>query len=712
MEKRDFNSIEHRTIKRHPSSGFLEIYELKNKNKPDKTLILLAEIEVSDKDNEKIIINLKNVLENEFFNSPAKNDEFAFESALDKANGEIKEILLSKPKNWLSKINITSIAVCLNDLYIASVGNAHAFLVHNQKIVDVIKPKQTISSPNPVKLFTNIIIGRLSTGNAIIVVNESVLDYLSEDRIRKCGNENDAKCAVEKISELLLRAPENKQFGILTIKREQQKEYSRITDEKLENAKNEKLETLSDIYQEKTNLDSEVFIRNKKTKISVIMAKIKPYAQEVIGFILSCVLATLEWTQSIFKKIPPLAMKLWILTRVVWKNNQARSYHFYKIKKYLSETARNATNIKLGKRGLAGFGIFLIALSLIISLTIKTKINQKHAQEAEIQNKIEQINQKINEAEAALIYDNKAGALALLSDAERIIQNISEPDSENIGELEKISSKIQDLKNKSENKKIISNLEPYITISPSPLSYNEAGIANMGSKILFFDGLGEKISIIDEEKGLLPAIPIQNIESFSYLLGYSEQTAVAFKKDYLIIIDTKKETLTKQSFAFDPYDGKKYSSYLNNLYTFDADKNQIIKYSGSGTAFSTGQNWLTQDYELATVKDISVDGYVYLIDSQGSIHVFLRGKFSKRIPWPANTPPGGLIKFWTSDSCENFYVLDSENKRIVIISKSGKLSGQIEAEEFKNATSMAVGAREKYIYVMSREKIYKIQTEI
>jgi len=98
MKKIPTNLVKHYIIKKQTSSGYIEIFEIENEKYKQKKMIFFAEIEASDRDNEKIVKILKEELSEQFFNAPAQTDEYSFENALAKANIKIKDILLSKPK--------------------------------------------------------------------------------------------------------------------------------------------------------------------------------------------------------------------------------------------------------------------------------------------------------------------------------------------------------------------------------------------------------------------------------------------------------------------------------------------------------------------------------------------------------------------------------------------------------------------------------------
>jgi len=715
MEQKSSNSIEFNTIKRQLSSGFLDIFVSKNKKNPDKQLAIFIEIEASDKDNEIIVNELKNELEYQFFNSPTENNEYAFESALAKANAKIKDILLSKPRNWLNKIHIAALAICYDEIYIAPVGDMHAFLVSGQKTTDVLyTPKK--SSPSPIKLFTNIVSGSIIPGNSIIITNESVLDYISEDRIRKCSQDSAPVEIIEKITELLVKAPENKQFGVIAVKKQEKKEeivpieskkQTKITEEKvdiifeLENKPNEK------IKQENSIINLE-YGNKKEEKIKEMINAAKPYLQEAVSYILSGLLFALEKTQNIFSKLPSVFSNTWRFVLISWKNQRARDFYLQKTKDKSKKILQNILNLKNKKQGIIGFGIFIIILALATNVAIKSRAEKHEEIKAITSSQEEEIKNKISEAEAALIYDNFSGAKTLLLESEKMLENF--PQDEKYSELK---SKIDSLKAKSEKKRIVENADLEINLDTPIVSKKDAGLLKTKTGVLFFDGVQHKFAKIDEDKKTLNKLEINSdeMESFSLASVFPDESIIAIKQNSTILIDQKSLSIKKQTFEFSSSYSQKTASYSNNIYAFDKDKNTITKFSKTSDGLTYGQKWIEQDYALATMQDIAVDGYVYLIDSQGAIHEFLKGKFSKRIPWPIEQKPGSEISFYTDDQTDYFYILDAENKKIVIMNKNGTLKEQIEFSGLKNASDITVFGPKNDIYALSEDKIYKLSSQ-
>src|SRR3990167_3658909 len=112
MDKDYKNLIQSGVIDRQLNrGGLLKVANLRGESRQKGEIILLIEIESSDKDNQEIIETMSQRMGQEYFEAPTKSIEYSFENALSKVNIKMKDILLSKPKNWLTKMHIMAIAV-------------------------------------------------------------------------------------------------------------------------------------------------------------------------------------------------------------------------------------------------------------------------------------------------------------------------------------------------------------------------------------------------------------------------------------------------------------------------------------------------------------------------------------------------------------------------------------------------------------------------
>ncbi|MDZ4221529.1 MAG: hypothetical protein U1C18_01495, partial [Patescibacteria group bacterium] len=378
MKSRHTTIVSTEVLRQSGAPGSLHVFELSNEQAKDQRLVVLAEIEISDKDNEIIIEDLVREIEQQFFNSPTKETEYAFENALAKANIKVKDILLAKPKNWLNRIHVAVLAIADSEVHMASVGMVHAFLAHNGKIVDVLKTPHGPAAPNPVKLFTNIVSGTLAPNTSMVLANESVLDYLSVERIRKCAQELDAPEALAALTELLGRAPSHKQFGLAVVSRQEQSAFAappskdapepeKTSSPAEEYPEEEEYETVPAYRSEPSRADARTAPRTAAAGRSTAAAAAKiaaHYGQIALTFALAALAKSLEALQRAVRRGVPAAVGMSKTVFASLKSKDTRAYIITRIKRGV------ALFIHGQSRTRRAAGLAIIALILVFAGSI------------------------------------------------------------------------------------------------------------------------------------------------------------------------------------------------------------------------------------------------------------------------------------------------------------------------------------------------------
>lgn len=717
MKSRPSTIVSTEVLRQSGAPGSLAVFELSHERARDLKLVILVEIEVSDKDNEIIIEDIVREIEHQFFNSPAAEVEYAFENALAKANLRVKDTLLGKPKNWLKGMHIAVLALSGEEVHLASVGLAHAFLVRNEKIVDVLKSPEGTAAPNPVKLFTNIVSGALAQGTAMVLTNESVLDYLSVERIRKCAQEFDAPEALAALTELLARAPSHKQFALAVISRSESAASAPVASGRAarrEEAPQEAAEDAERVAEEpdpQEEYGPRVPRFESGSRIAeAASAAARALAMALLTFILAGLAKLLEALQRAVKRsIPAIAAFARTLAASA-RNKDTRSYAWQRIQNAALGATRTLIRGQSRKRQMAGLAVIALVLVFAGSIVARALRQNQESQIAEFQGRIAGVEQKVSEAEASLIYGNKIKSQALLAEVQTLVADLERefPDEEE--RYQAIRDATEALVDKSEKKQHASDIAVAATIIPSPISAKESGLFALGGTIYFYDGIQEKIASLDAENALLLSLPLadQDTQSFNAALPLEGDQIAVLAPDAALIVDTGTETVVRTQFPFAPESAKPFAAYQGNLYTWSAETNQIVRYRRAGSGFTAPGNWLTGEYELATMRSIAVDGFVYLLDSQGTIHVFLRGSLNKTIPWAPRELPGDSARIYTAETADVLYVLDPAYNRIVLISKEGELATQLTNPLLADVTDLAIGADEKTLYALAGDKIYRI----
>ena len=67
--------------------------------------------------------------------------------------------------------------------------------------------------------------------------------------------------------------------------------------------------------------------------------------------------------------------------------------------------------------------------------------------------------------------------------------------------------------------------------------------------------------------------------------------------------------------------------YAGNIYIIDKSNNQIFRHSGSGKSFGEKTEWLAPSVEVdfSKVKDLTIDGSIWLLSSSGKVSKFTLG---------------------------------------------------------------------------------------
>jgi hypothetical protein len=152
--------------------------------------------------------------------------------------------------------------------------------------------------------------------------------------------------------------------------------------------------------------------------------------------------------------------------------------------------------------------------------------------------------------------------------------------------------------------------------------------------------------------------------------------------------------------------------FLGNIYLLLPSQGMILKSVPVGRAYSVPRNWFESAASLDSASSMAIDGFIYVLTRGGEIKKFeqgvLAGDFKvKGLDKPFSNPS----KIFTTSDSEYLYVLDSGNKRVVLIRKTGFYDSQYVYEgksAFKETKDLFVDEDAGLIYLLDGSKIFKI----
>jgi len=149
--------------------------------------------------------------------------------------------------------------------------------------------------------------------------------------------------------------------------------------------------------------------------------------------------------------------------------------------------------------------------------------------------------------------------------------------------------------------------------------------------------------------------------------------------------------------------------YFSNIYVLDKTKGGILKFVPAGSGYLKS-NYFTGDTspDLSGATGMAIDGSIWIIENDGTILKFTRGKADNFNVSGLDKPLSSPTKIFTGVDFSNVYILDNGNGRIVVLGKDGSYKEQYQANVIKAAKDFEVNESGKKILILSSEKIYQI----
>jgi hypothetical protein len=159
---------------------------------------------------------------------------------------------------------------------------------------------------------------------------------------------------------------------------------------------------------------------------------------------------------------------------------------------------------------------------------------------------------------------------------------------------------------------------------------------------------------------------------------------------------------------------KAMTAFAGNIYLLDTQASRIWKYVATGSAFTDLREYLLPDYfpDLSKAINMAIDGSVWLGTTDGTVMRFTQAKDDAFIPKGVEPGFGKTLQVFTDDSTQYVYVLDTDNKRVVVMEKDGLYFAQYNYPPSFAPTNIAVSEKLKKIFFFSEGKLYTVNLNI
>lgn len=151
-------------------------------------------------------------------------------------------------------------------------------------------------------------------------------------------------------------------------------------------------------------------------------------------------------------------------------------------------------------------------------------------------------------------------------------------------------------------------------------------------------------------------------------------------------------------------------SYGGNIYLLDTEKSRIWKYMAVEKGFSGISEYLNPDTlpDLSQSIGMAVDGGIWVGTRDGDILRFNQGRQETFAPRGVEPAVGQTLMVATTEEDKHLYILDSDNKRVVVLDKDGVYLAQYVWTGNIVPAGIVASERLKLILLLADGKLYSI----
>lgn len=644
------------------------------------SLYMVGELKNALPQNAHFLDNLAQVIKKNFYALSAQPAEKSFKKSLQKANEFLEEEVKKNNTQWMGNLNFSLISLKNLNLNFTKVGDIKIILLRGGKIMDLGRDLEIEGiEPYPLKIFLNIVSGKLATDDIIFISTKEVFSAFTKVKKpipRKEKEKREIFPPDSLLGEIAQLIPfEEKKFK--KILKEKDKILSEISGACL-------LIVIKPKVLPKLALSFE-----KEAPLFPIKEILKPLVKRINSLKSNFkIILKREITKTKIKV--PLPQKKIPLPKISWS---------------LSEKLTNLLKIKSSKE----FKKKIILISVLIFLLVFGFFIFKGKKEApfkKLPKTLSGIQDKINMAENFLILKEDEKANSMFQEAWKEILPLTETENPLKNEAQALKESIE--KELYELNKIEKIEEPEILFEFRKNEFSPQKIVLLDKVLYFFNPYSK--GLYNFEKG--KKTKIETEKEFKGAFPFSKSSILFFSEPNQLVF-WQENRFGKSIFLKLPFPDFKYKDlfvFSRSIYFLDSKRGEIIKYSSPLVINKDfPQRWLAPETErIPGAKSMAIDGSVWVLNQKNNIDRFYLGKLKETFVLDFFPTPEKIEKIFTNKNLPYIFLLEPGKKRIIILGKDGKVKKQFWSEKFDNLKDFAV-SNDGTIYLLNGQKIYKIK---
>ena len=729
---------------REKSHVLLHITEPSNQAEKRKGYFF-AVCELNEGDTKKII-RLQDIIdeiEERYYEAPDSINEHSLETVLKKINREHQNETAQ-----LDQLHCV-LGVIRNDSIVFSFCGQPKMLLFYQTKDGLHKKMDLIGGDenNPADLFSQIVEGKITPNDFLFISTPGLKEYFSDDRLQKIITTRPAKQSAAHIEKILSDIHNDFSFGGLIVHLQEETNLKTSSVKNRPILKGGSIKSMNSLFatekntantlspsffpklttfqedqaneietEEDTCIKPEISAAHlRQLQPRTIETKKEDQFKKYFATVIKSTWTGLKFLAKLFYSILIIIFKILVeignklmLLFFVTTNYQNRRRNIvenwikqWQAFKLYCKTMPKSTKIMFGL-------IALVVVVFIGSIFVIRARQQQLAQEKVAQETIRQISMHKDAADSAVIFKDSTTALNEAKIVKQLlvqlnckiyIKQCTDFNSQMDGILAQIRKEtIVNPELLSDFSQTSKNLNQLVRINNQILAFS-----NSTSTIMIYDLLTKQARAIDSK-----------INGFNDASVPKENDYIAFlynNKD-IVTYNPKDSTFTGAEITY-PNPVVKITNllvYNRRLYTLDTQSGQIYKHENIKTGYATGREWL-KDLSIDVKNGVSLttDGDMFIGLNNGQVEKITAGNKQPFAISGLDPELKTANQIWTYTDKQYIYILDSDNKRLVVLQKDGTLFNQITTSGvWKHPTGMVIDEPTKRAFILDDNKLYQI----
>lgn len=664
-------------------------------------------------------------IESGYYESDSDDSEkSSFERTLEFINRRSTHVLQDTGKLHciVGVIKDTTISFSYHGNPLAQVFFLQDDAIHNMDILSSGEEKEDSEH-----LFSAVIEGNINKHDRLFIGTPHITNELTINRLQEIIMSRPIQEAVEHIEHVLKDARTDESFGGIIcdiVKKDVETTISRSNSaaslQHLIDRERETTETLSPPLFGGNKKKAQQKQKRQHTRRNAIETNHRRSKHDIIGSSFINVLlvsigkgivgvSSFFWKMMKFIVITCFHFFVVIFTLITNKNN-GRSHTLRSIQESVRSVIRSITGLSFLSKILL-LSMILLAAIFAGSVTFLRIEEQTKQQILFYTTQIQAIEDKKLAADARQIYNDEAGAFALLKEAETLIQALPQESDEQLEAYNRLRSLVDtallDLRN-------ITLVTPTVVANLETLDTNvqATNLLRIDDLLVAYGPEDNKLYMIDKDTG---AGEPQSYDSLATLFAGNtpkENDMILFfgANNSVFVYDPETKALTNTDITFPNETTEITAPFIYNLRLYHVDKanNQILRHSKTQGGYDRGTSWLddTVSVDLHDAISTAIDGDVFVLKENGEIFKFVAGEQISFDITGLDPPLEHPTELYTYNDVDGIYILEPTQQRVVVLNKQGTFRAQYTSDLWQNPTGMVVDEVKKTIYVLDSNKIY------